>query len=170
MVVRMSFIWPCSFYVCLKTYFWMQTVSHAHSHPDNAKQCTFDLHILPALLIYSNCNAVHFHISIEKAPVNPQGYARESPSLSTLRWSCFCSPVQPRYQWRAGKRKSTQASWGLQRAMMARPQTVWSCSTFVISQGHGGGGTRLQHWQQYKRILMGRFNSVAVAAAGTSCF
>lgn len=127
------------------------------------------------MLIYSACNAVHFHISIEKAPVNPQGYDSESPSLSTLRWSCFCSPVQPRYQSRAEERKSTLVcvectSRGLQRAMMARPQTVWSCSTFVITEGHGRGAPRLQHWQQYKHILMGKFNSVAAAEPGRSRF
>ena len=57
------------------------------------------------MLAYSARNAVHFHISIEKAPVNPQGYDSGSPPLSTLRWSCFCSPVQPRYQSRAEERK-----------------------------------------------------------------
>lgn len=135
---------------------------------------TFDLYSLPAVLIYSACNAVHFHISIEKAPANPQGYDSESPSLSTLRWSCFCSPVQPRYQSRAKERKSTRlcvecTSWGLQRAMMARQQTVLGCSTFVITEGHSRGGPRLHHWQQYKHILMGRFYSVAAAVAGRSC-
>ena len=152
-----------------------KTLWATHSHWYNAKQYTFDLFCLPAVLIYCACTAVHFHISIEKAPANPQGYDSESPFLSTLRWSCFCSPVQPRYQSRAEERKSTQVcvkctSWGLQRAMMSRPQTVWSCSTFVISEGHSRGAPRLRHWQQYKHILMGKFSSVGAVEAGRSCY
>lgn len=36
------------------------------SHWYNAKQCTFDLHTLSAVLVYGACNAVHLPISIEK--------------------------------------------------------------------------------------------------------
>ena len=128
------------------------------------------------MLVHSARNAVHFHISIEKAPVNPQGYDSGSPSLSTLRWSCFCSPVRPRYQSRAEEREKVHkvcaecTSRGLQRGVMACPQAAWGCSAFVITEGNSRGRHKLYHWQQHKHTLMGKWNSAAAAEAGRRRF
>lgn len=120
----------------------------AHSHWYNAKQYTFDLNTPHCS---TQCSAVCFHISIKKAPVNPQGYESGRSSLSTLKRSCFCSqdisqaPRRGKSPWECVE----CSSWGLQKAMKPRPQPSSGRSTFVITGGYSRRGPRLQHWQQY---------------------